>query len=172
MSSRHRHPRLLLLLVAALVAAGLSGCLGSDKRDDSGKAYTGSPGKQVPVKFNDVNGGTVLTTKRSKLGVIVAGQNERTLYSYKTGDGQPPDCSGQCAWTWLPVPVGIGVKVSGKIDKSKVGAVRYSDRVDQITYGGHPLYYFAGDKGIEGNGMKSYGATWFAIDPAGMPAGK
>jgi len=41
----------------------------------------------------------------------------------------------------------------------------------QVTYHGHPLYFFANDKkagATSGEGVKAFGAKWFALSPAGV----
>lgn len=171
-TARNYSARILVCALAALTLIAASGCGGSD--DSSGKdAYTGSPGKTVDVKFSDSTSATLLTTKSSSLGTIVAGQDNRTLYSYQSANGEPIECRGECAWRWLPVVAGAGVRVTGEIDKSKVGAVSYSGKADQLTYGGHPLYYFADDPGatsVNGNGKSDAGATWHAVKADGTLA--
>jgi predicted lipoprotein with Yx(FWY)xxD motif len=45
-----------------------------------------------------------------------------------------------------------------------------SDGRQQVTYGGHPLYLFAGDKkpgDTSGEGFTAFGGSWFAVSPAG-----
>jgi predicted lipoprotein with Yx(FWY)xxD motif len=40
----------------------------------------------------------------------------------------------------------------------------------QVTYAGHPLYYFALDKQpgeAKGQGSKAFGAEWYVVGPAG-----
>lgn len=159
------------LIVVVAAAAAIFYFTRSD--EPAGKlSYTGTPGEKVAVKFSDASGAITLTTKDSSLGTIVAGQQERTLYTYESDSGEPIDCRGQCAWKWLPVIVGVGVNVSGDIEKSKVGAVKYATGSTQLTYGGHPLYYFADDtkaSSTAGNGKQAFGATWFAVGANGEP---
>jgi hypothetical protein len=43
---------------------------------------------------------------------------------------------------------------------------------DQITVGGHPVYTYSGDGGqaqTHGEGISSFGGTWYAVSPAGAP---
>lgn len=162
---RHKALFAIGLLVVVAAAAAIFYFTRSD--EPTGKlAYTGTPGKKTTVKFSNASGAYPLTTKDSSLGAIVAGQQERTLYSYKSAADKPIDCRGECAWQWLPVVVGVGVKISGEIEKSMVGAVKYSNGSTQLTYGGHPLYYFADDtkaSSTTGNGKESFGVTWSAV---------
>ncbi len=162
------------LLLIAVLAITLVGCGGDDK--PKGKtAYTGAPGASVEVTITDADGAVPLSTKKSKVGEVIAGQEERTLYTFRTDSGKTLDCRGECAWKWLPVIVGRGVSISGAIEREKVGAVEYAKDSNQLTYGGHPLYYFSDDQGedsVLGNDKESFGATWSAVTPTGELASK
>jgi predicted lipoprotein with Yx(FWY)xxD motif len=156
------------LMLSSIVALAMAGC--GDKDPDANTAYSGKPGAATKVTFSGSASATVLSTKKSKLGEIAAGQSDRTLYSYLTDDGKPPTCRGECAWTWLPLVQGVGVRVSGNIDRTKVGAVKFSQGTEQLTYGGHPLYYYSRDenaKSVLGHGLEHSGATWLAVSSAG-----
>jgi hypothetical protein len=51
-----------------------------------------------------------------------------------------------------------------------VGTARRSDGKPQVTYGGHPLYLFTGDKqpgDANGQGVSAFGAAWFALSTKG-----
>ena len=58
-----------------------------------------------------------------------------------------------------------------------VSAAGYSGRRSrkdgklEVTYGGHPLYYFVGDAQpgqTNGEGLNEFGGLWYAISPSGM----
>jgi predicted lipoprotein with Yx(FWY)xxD motif len=45
------------------------------------------------------------------------------------------------------------------------------DGTTQLTYNGHPLYYYDDDHGpgtTAGQGESSYGANWYLLTPAGL----
>ena len=49
------------------------------------------------------------------------------------------------------------------------------DGTKQVTYKGHPLYFFArdGDKGdAYGQGVNSFGASWYVVSPSGAKVDK
>ena len=53
---------------------------------------------------------------------------------------------------------------------SKLGTITRSDGKTQVTYNGHPLYLFIGDKkpgDTTGQGLTAFGAAWFALSQAG-----
>jgi hypothetical protein len=56
----------------------------------------------------------------------------------------------------------------------RLGSFRRSDGTRQVTYFGHPLYRFIGDGGpgdTNGQGLKEFGARWFAVKATGTRAG-
>ncbi len=57
---------------------------------------------------------------------------------------------------------------------ARLGAVTRADGGHQVTYAGHPLYTFTGDKQpgeANGNGQSAFGGTWTALKGNGTPAG-
>jgi hypothetical protein len=59
---------------------------------------------------------------------------------------------------------------SGSAKASDLGTITRSDGTKQVTYNGHPLYYFSGDSGsgtATGQGSDSFGAKWWLVAPTG-----
>ena len=59
---------------------------------------------------------------------------------------------------------------SGGAKASDLGTITRSDGTKQVTYDGHPLYYFAGDSGpgtATGQGSDWFGAKWWLVAPTG-----
>jgi predicted lipoprotein with Yx(FWY)xxD motif len=51
-----------------------------------------------------------------------------------------------------------------------VGTVRRTDGTNQLSYNGHPLYFYAGDAkagDTTGQGLLQFGAKWYVLDPNG-----
>jgi hypothetical protein len=79
-------------------------------------------------------------------------------------------CSGACAGAWPPVTASGTVTATGGAQSSDLGTITRSDGTKQVTYDGHPLYYFAGDSGpgmSSGQGSDQFGAKWWLVTPAG-----
>jgi predicted lipoprotein with Yx(FWY)xxD motif len=52
-----------------------------------------------------------------------------------------------------------------------LGTTTRSDGTTQVTYKGHPLYFYSkdGDAGdAYGQGLKSFGAGWYVLKPSGV----
>jgi hypothetical protein len=62
------------------------------------------------------------------------------------------------------------VTASGSAKSSDLGSITRSDGTKQVTYNGHPLYYYAGDSSsgtASGQGSDSFGAKWWLVSPSG-----
>jgi predicted lipoprotein with Yx(FWY)xxD motif len=60
--------------------------------------------------------------------------------------------------------------VSGAARSADLGAITRSDGSKQVTYKGHPLYFFVKDKDsgdAYGQGAKAFGADWYVLAPSG-----
>jgi predicted lipoprotein with Yx(FWY)xxD motif len=113
----------------------------------------------------------VITTKQNKLGTILgAGPKRLTVYLFEGDKGSGSSCSGACAAVWPPVTATGRAQAMGGASAAKLGTITRSDGTTQVTYNGHPLYYFAkdGDAGdAYGQGIKGFGAGWYVLSPSG-----
>jgi hypothetical protein len=80
-------------------------------------------------------------------------------------------CSGACATAWPPLTV-TGTPTAGTgATATDLATITRTDGSKQVTYDGHPLYYFAGDKAAgqtNGEGSNGFGAPWYLVAPAGQ----
>ena len=56
------------------------------------------------------------------------------------------------------------------LDQSLLGTVKRADGSTQVTYAGHPLYYYSGDASpgtALGQGMSAFGAEWYVLNAKG-----
>jgi predicted lipoprotein with Yx(FWY)xxD motif len=61
-------------------------------------------------------------------------------------------------------------QAAGRAIASDLGTIARPDGTRQVTYNGHPLYFYAkdGDAGDSyGAGLKSFGAGWYVLAPSG-----
>jgi len=108
----------------------------------------------------------VLKTAKGTAGIWLTDPAGRTLYLSTKDKGTTSNCYDACAKKWPPLTTTKSVTVSGKYTvPSDVGTTNRTDGTKQVTYGGHPLYYFSGDSApdqIKGQGVDG---TWFLIGP-------
>jgi predicted lipoprotein with Yx(FWY)xxD motif len=108
-------------------------------------------------------GVTVSTATNAKVGtVLVSGKTVYTLKASKT------PCTAACLTVWpeLVLPKGVTKATAGTgVNASKLGTVKRSGGVLQVTYSGKPLYYFSGDSAagqVNGNVTDTWG-KWAAV---------
>jgi predicted lipoprotein with Yx(FWY)xxD motif len=115
----------------------------------------------------------LITTKHNKkLGTILgAGPKQLTVYLFEGDKGAASSCTGACASVWPPVtgkPAAAGGAMSPNL-----GTITRPDGNTQVTYKGHPLYFYVkdvkdGDAGdTYGEAIKSFGADWYVLAPSG-----
>ena len=113
---------------------------------------------------------TVITTANSSGGAFLTNSSGRAIYLFLADSKDKSNCSGACASTWPPVTTTGTPTASGSAQSSDLGTITRSDGTKQVTYDGHPLYYFAGDTGAgtdKGQGIDGFGAKWWLIAPSG-----
>ena len=92
------------------------------------------------------------------------------MYLFEKDAGTKPSCYGPCANVWLPV-LSTGAPLAGSgVTATLLGTATRTDGGTQVTYAGHPLYYFATDKeadDFDGEGSQSFGGGWDLVSSAG-----
>ena len=114
--------------------------------------------------------GTVITTQAGSAGAFLTTASGRTVYLWAKDGMNMSDCSGACASAWPPVPATGTLTAAGSAKASDLGTITRSDGTKQVTYDGHPLYYFVGDSAAgqtNGQGSDNFGAKWWLVAPSG-----
>ena len=111
-----------------------------------------------------------VTTARTGLGRILVDVRGRSLYLFEKDTQSRSACSGVCSTYWPPLLTsGKAIAIKGA-KASLLGVVRRADGSRQVSYAGHPLYFFSGDSGrgqTNGEGLQDFGAGWYVLAPAG-----
>ena len=79
-------------------------------------------------------------------------------------------CTGACAGAWPPVTTTGAPTAGSGVTASDLGTITRSGGTKQVTYDGHPLYFFSGDSGAgmtNGQGNDGFGAKWWLVSPSG-----
>src|SRR5690349_5645959 len=104
--------------------------------------------------------GAVVKVASSPLGRILVDSKGVTLYDFPPDSGKTSVCYGACAALWPPLTTD-GRPVAGPgIDKSLLGTTKRKDGKVEVTYAGHPLYYFVSDRRpgqTTGQGVNQFG---------------
>jgi predicted lipoprotein with Yx(FWY)xxD motif len=149
-------------IVAAAVVAGGGAAAGVALAGSDAPAAYGAPAAPA------AGTGTGVGTAALKPGTALVDGAGRTVYLFEADKGTSSTCYGQCAQIWAPVPA--GGPTSGGAQAALVGTTTRTDGSSQVTYNGHPLYYFANDKAAgdaRGQGINRFGGGWYVVDPAG-----
>ena len=103
-------------------------------------------------------------------GTFLADGQGHALYLFEADKGTASTCTGACAAAWPPVTAS-GMPMAGSgVSQSLLGTAKRADGTEQVTYNGHPLYYFAADTGsgmAKGQGSSAFGAGWYVLDAKG-----
>ena len=107
---------------------------------------------------------------KTPLGPILVDSRGRTLYDFPPDKAGMSSCYGACAALWPPV-LTTGKPLAGPgVRASLLGTTKRKDGKLEVTYKGHPLYYFVTDRKpgqTTGQGVNQFGAPWWVLSPAG-----
>jgi predicted lipoprotein with Yx(FWY)xxD motif len=115
--------------------------------------------------------GAVVALRKTTLGTVLVDARGRTLYLFEKDRGGMSACNTAClqywpAFTSRAVPrAGTGVK------QSLLRLTKQHNKSWQVTYAGHPLYTFVGDKHAgqtTGEGLTNFGAGWYVLAANGQ----
>jgi predicted lipoprotein with Yx(FWY)xxD motif len=151
-----------LALASALVLAACGSSSSSGTSSSSTPATTSATSSARPA--------SVVATKTTSLGTFLVDSKGRALYLWDADHGTMSTCSGACAQAWPPLTTAGTPKAGGKAKASLLGTTKRADGSSEVTYAGHPLYYFEGDSTpgqTTGQGNDGFGAPWWVVSPAG-----
>lgn len=156
-------------LAAALLAAACSSSSSGSTNSSTSGGGSGS-GSSASSSANAAGGSMVITTKSGSAGTFLTDGSGRAVYLWVKDSMNKSVCSGACAGAWPPVMANGSVTASGGAAASDLGSTTRSDGSKQVTYDGHPLYYYVGDSGpgqTNGQGNDGFGAKWWLVAPSG-----
>lgn len=121
------------------------------------------------------NPGALVKIGPSTLGRVLVDAHGKTLYLWAHDKGPRSTCSGECAEYWPPL-ITSGKPAAGSGANARLlGANRRADGRLQVTYAGHPLYYFVKDSKAgqtNGEGLNGFGGRWDPVSANGAAVRK
>jgi predicted lipoprotein with Yx(FWY)xxD motif len=108
-------------------------------------------------------------------GKVLVGPNAHTVYLFLKDKGTTSACNGKCAKVWSPLTTSGQPQAGSGLKAALIGTTKRKDGNTQVTYGGHPLYYYEDDKRpgtTNGEGSKEFGAEWYAVGANGKKVEK
>jgi predicted lipoprotein with Yx(FWY)xxD motif len=173
-------PRRLTVVVAlagmVLLGAACSSSSKTATSSSSSAVTTSSSSSSAPAAASSAPGAMFSTAKVGNLGTVLVDGRGHTVYML-TADGKTntpcTDDSG-CTKVWpdLPLPDGVTSATAGAGVQASLLATMPANGETYPTYHGWLLYEFAGDSGAgqgNGEGIHSFGGTWYALDASGQP---
>jgi predicted lipoprotein with Yx(FWY)xxD motif len=120
-----------------------------------------------PIRAHEATGATV-ALRETSLGMILVNSAGFTLYEFSKDKKNSDTCvtiSG-CDEVW-PLLETSGAPIAGEgVNAKKLSTITVPGGGSQVTYYGHPLYTYVGDKGPGETsyvGAKEFGGTWYAL---------
>jgi predicted lipoprotein with Yx(FWY)xxD motif len=117
---------------------------------------------------------TIGVASNAKLGQILVDGSGRTVYLFAADKGTTSACYTDCAAAWPPVITHAAPQAGTGATASLLGTTTRTDGSLQVTYNGHPLYYWIADKNpgdTTGQALNNFGGGWFVLSPSGAQIG-
>jgi predicted lipoprotein with Yx(FWY)xxD motif len=139
----------ILAAAAVLVACGSS----------SNSSSSGASAKSA--------GPATVKTTTGKLGTYLVDGSGRTLYLYTPDTSTTSTCYSGCIELWPAFQTSSTPTATGAAMSSLLGTTKRKDGSTQVTYDGHPLYYYISDKSAGDTSGQGYQGIWYVVAPDG-----
>lgn len=115
--------------------------------------------------------GVTLSTEQTPVGRVLATPSGFTLYDFAPDTPTTSKCTTTlCVKLWPPLITTSKPTVGGGLRPTLVGTIQRAGGQLQVTYGGHPLYTYLGDRQpgmITGQALLNVGGYWYVIARTG-----
>jgi predicted lipoprotein with Yx(FWY)xxD motif len=171
-------PRGTLVLIGAATAGWLAGCGASTPpsptsavtsvstpRPQAGTVTAAANRPADPVKAAPARP-RLVRVARTAYGMALVDRRGFALYRFTHDTKMTSTCYGACAPVWPPYLAPRTLAPSGP-----VRTIRRTDGRLQVTYAGHPLYYYIGDRRpgqVLCQGVTEFGGGWYVVGPSGQ----
>ena len=116
--------------------------------------------------------GTRLVAAESEFGPMLFDDTGQAIYLFDVEATSAPRCYDACEEAWPPV-LTKGNPVAGQgLESVLLGTVERADGSTQVTYGDHPLYFYAheGKNEVLCHDVFLNGGNWYVVQPDGDAA--
>jgi len=150
-------------IASALLAVGCGGT--------SSPTAASSPSPNPSPSPAATTGTTIAVATNANLsGQILVDGKGMTVYLFVVDTGTTSTCYTSCASIWPPVLTTGAPQAGAGATASLLGTTTRTDGKIEVTYAGHPLYYFIKDKAAgdtTGQGVNGFGGLWWVLTPSG-----
>lgn len=110
---------------------------------------------------------SAISVEQTSFGKVLTDANGRTLYLFAADKPNASTLSAAGRAFWPPFTSTTRPSATGGALAGEIGTVSGGN---QVTYNGHPLYYFIGDHKsgqTAGQGLNQFGARWYVLSTPG-----
>jgi predicted lipoprotein with Yx(FWY)xxD motif len=166
--------RLALLTVAlcALIAAGCGDDETSDTNPNAQRATVTDDGATAAdTDTRPKPKGAIVKVVDSDYGRVIADRKGEAFYLFDREGAGKSECYGDCATAWPPLLTKGSPRAGNGAKQKLLGTTRRRDGRVQVTYAGHPLYYYKDDTpgNILCQNVDEFGGLWLVVKPSGEP---
>jgi predicted lipoprotein with Yx(FWY)xxD motif len=114
--------------------------------------------------------GAVVALRKTALGAVLVDARGRTLYLFEKDRAGMSACNSACLQYWPAVTSKVAPRAGTGVRQSLLRLTKQHTGSWQVTYAGHPLYTFVGDKRAgetTGEGLTNFGAGWYVLTANG-----
>lgn len=152
----------LATVSGGLAAWGTLALAGSNQEGDAGSAVGDGP-RKPPAQVQVTS---------SQFGDVLFDGKGFALYLFTRDKPDKSRCYGDCARAWPPFRTKGKPTAGPGADASLLGTTKRKNGSRQVTYDGHPLYYYEHDEAGEilCHDVNEFGGRWLVVQPDGNPA--
>jgi len=114
-----------------------------------------------------VDQAAVVRVARTVYGRALTDRRGFTLYRFTLDKSLASTCYGACAVAWPPYVFGErSLALGSGAHAGLLGTVRRRDGRLQVTYAGHPLYHYVGDRRpgeVLCQAVTEFGGSWYVV---------
>jgi predicted lipoprotein with Yx(FWY)xxD motif len=162
------------LVLAACSSSGSSTASGSSSAaiaSASSAPASSAPAVGAPASSRAAAESAAIAVKTGPLGAYLTDGAGRTLYLFTPDKTTASTCYGNCAAAWPAFTTSGAPTASGAAASGTIATSKRTDGTLQVTYDGHPLYYFADDTSAGDTKGQGVGGVWFEVAPGGKSLG-
>jgi predicted lipoprotein with Yx(FWY)xxD motif len=166
-----------LVVLALVLVAGCGSPQAADSADDPSPSARPTPSSRPSEpgpspQHRARRSGTSIITADSEYGRMLFDRSGQPIYLFTAETGTRPGCYGECAEAWPPVLTSGRPTAADDVRAGLLGTTRRDDGSVQVTYAGHPLYFYAheGKYQVLCHDVEEFGGTWLVVQPDGTPA--
>jgi predicted lipoprotein with Yx(FWY)xxD motif len=114
--------------------------------------------------------GASVKVMNTRYGRMLFDGRGRALYLFTREASPRSRCYGGCATAWPPFLTRAKPRAGNGAKATLLGTTKRRDGKTQVTYNGHPLYYYVTDRKpgqVTCQDVTEFGGTWLVVSPSG-----